>query len=280
MSRVRLCIGLMLLLVITVLMPAPVFAGFTWANAPAFGDMLDIKYQDYEILLSNPQVGDKLFGVGFISAIENQTAGNTAWQNVTSDGGEITAIFYDYTLKNVIQSGSAYDLYFEGGVIKFFWDSSPDRVASPKKGTNANPDADGGVWSNGILWLELQGVKGVVQSDQSGGSDPTYDETNATLTAHLDPITGFVSNQGKGLLDVVGGAFNYLFDSNHGWLYNPTADLALFTNLTDYSSSTPADRYPVRSSDPISGQHVPEPGTLVALLGGGLSALLLRRRRR
>lgn len=231
-------------------------AAFTWLNDPNLGDRLDIKYANFENRVLN--VGDDLFGVGYVTTIENLTAGNTAWANVT-DPGEITLIFNDYVVQSVSPTTA---IAFDGGQVQFFYDDSPDAdLTDPLQGTNIDPDAGQG-YSDGSLWLHLQGTSGVVMDDPLTLG---YDESNATLWADLDALTGFENNSGKGLFDVVGGDQAAAFNSNVGWNFNPTADMRLQSTLTDQGDPNGIGRYPIRSNDPIEGVYsIPEPaGALV-----------------
>jgi len=277
--RLLILVGLVACLGLLSLSPSAQ-AGFTWLNTPQPGDELEIKYADYENLVPN-QVGAQLFGVGYVSSIENVTTAQSAWQNLSTDGGQMTVIFKNYTLGEVLNEGTQLGLYFTGGNVTLYYDSTPEVLPpNPVQGTSAVPDADAGLpWSDGSVWLDLQGVGGLVQDNPA---TPLFDESTATLRALLDSLTGFGSNQGKGLLDVIGGTYGWLFDTNQGWSFNPTADMFLTSNLEDRTGRVPAGTYPVRSNDPLRGtaKNVPEPSSLIALLGMGLAALVVAARKR
>ena len=139
-------------------------ADFHWiaGKEPDNGDILEIKYNNYENLLAAPAVGQNLYGVGYITTISNYSKGNQPiWQELSTDGGELTVVFNNFTVGAVINAAPGVDgeIFFTGGDVDVFWDSSPDRGA-PLVGTNAQPDGSvGGTFSDGQLWVSLDGSK-------------------------------------------------------------------------------------------------------------------------
>lgn len=246
-------------------------AAFEWLSSPALGHKIEIKYRNFENLVGT--VGDDLFGLGYVTDIFDTTDAVPLWNYLTAGQGNLTVIFKDYLVADIQGSGNDTKVFFTGGLLNFYYTDSnaASGIPDPVQGTNADPDGANNAFDTGSLWLSLAGTSGAFLDDPA----TAFDESSATLGATLNGLTGFQNGDGLGLFDVIGGSQAFVFDNNPGFLFNPTADLVLSTDLDDQSSSVPDGSYPVRSNDPLQAVGVPAPGGLVALLGMWATASLL-----
>jgi len=275
---------LFILLGVAVLLSAsPAFGAFDWLVTPGGGDMLEIKYNNYESLVQN--VDDLLFGVGKVTSIGDLTSGtDPVWQDTTTDGGELTLVFYDYKVAYIDSSAGTYRVYFTGGKMDLYYDSTPNADNTKDiAGTNADPDGANNAYDDsdsGTPWLSLAAVAGLLSDDE----DTAFDESTATLYADLTALTGFQIGQGNGLLEVIGGEVASWFDGN---AFEGGADLSLQSTVRDRTvfpfggdPNYAAGDYRVRSNDPVLATYVPEPASAAIWVLLGLFGLMVARSRR
>jgi hypothetical protein len=143
---------------------------------------------------------------------------------------------------------------------------------------NTNRTTNGAADDDSTLWL--QGVIVPI------GALPDGTPILLRETIFFASGAGFYE---QGFVDIVGGSHAYLFERD---VYGPGRDLQLqltvqgpglngLPNSYTIPPDNAADRggWQVRSADPVTGTIIPEPATL-GLLGLGLAAIGLRRRRR
>ena len=139
-----------------------------------------------------------------------------------------------------IIAGPGFPVAFSGGTIKLYVDN------------DAALDNSIAGASDGALWLDLAG--------------------NGTLLGGASLVVSnpfpFTAAQGQGFLDVVGGPAGPLFDTN-----------TLFGADFLFTTTDPLNNNTFGGSFTISGDSVPEPGSL-ALVGAGLLGLVGLRRRK
>lgn len=199
------------------------------------------------------------WGVGNIQAITSTATGDTLWQ--TSVGERLTAMFYGI-VDNVVtfdgfdtSSNQKFAVRALGGYV--------DLYIRPGAGVNLNggPGARTGLDSyptatDGTLFLRMAFGAGVIYGD-------------STHTFQNSFSTGTVAGQGSGYLDVIGGAYADVFNTNA--IMDPNGGRHDFSfDLTVNAQGVPA-AWTVRGQGQAVGE-TPIPGTLL-LLGAGLAVL-------
>jgi hypothetical protein len=194
-------------------------------------------------------------------------------------GSHLVGYFKDYLYdgKNGPPFPAApFSLDSTGGTMKVFFD---DTFTSGGKFNPLYSLDDGGAVGHGIgydgfdggvadnanftLWLDMVGVGGIVPTDLSVTLHTTFD-------AATSPFTG----KGTGYLDIIGGDAEDLFTKN---VFGPNADLFLQSDIEAPGTAG----WPASSSDPIEGQVIPEPASLViwGLLAALVGLVAVRRRK-
>ncbi len=139
-------------------------------------------------------------------------------------------------------------MFFTGGVFNVYLDDSPD-FAATFPGTGV---------TDGINFLQLIGKTGILGFDNPG---TTFDETTTTLHSQINALTTPLTGTGNGYLEIVGGEYADLF-SGIG------AELFMQSDFAPPTLDRPGFGWPVVSEDPIVGNIVPEPSTIVLMIGG------------
>ncbi len=233
-----------------------VMISFVWTmNAVAFSlpaGPVEIKYKNWEELIDLDgdgafSVGDGLQGLMRITSIE--TLGGSPLWSQGGNGQEITGVFSGLTISAITPGFGNFDIDFTGGFMTLYLDSTPE-YEDPAIPTPASfLDSDSG---NPFLTADFNyGIK--------PGSFTT------TQNAIVNFLTNPLSGTGFYYLDVTGGDYGYLFDTDGLTVFDgSTRDIFGRSNITGPGNFG----FTYNSDDPAKA-YVPEPATLL-LLGAGL----------
>ena len=238
-------------------------AALDWQVEPTGGTKVDLKLSNWEEIIDDAtgaslafpnSPGDELRGIFKISSIIDSVSAVTYWSDGHA-GQELTGYFLGYLVKSITAIGGGQtQVDFSGGLAKIFIGSNAgSEVFDPTYG-NSDPGAPiphGDGYDDGELWLDLAAIGGVVQSDLT-----------ITLRSNFDSTTSPLNGSGIGFFDIVGGTGVSVFAPD---AVDPAPGSGGTTGeqdlkfLSDVSDGTAG--WPAKSSDPITGQIMPEPAS-------------------
>lgn len=287
----RLLIATMLLASI-VLVSSVASAGFLNMDT---GVTYQWKYRNWELLTDSQgiakdpaqiAVGDKIWGLLRVSSVYEKATATQIWSE-SGDNQEVTGYFRDLTVSSIVPAGAGFDVYFTGGVMDLYFDSTPDAGAPTPYigGVQANGyiqnfaqllAANPGYFNddNGVPFLSVAFDYGIVPGD-----------TSTTQLANVSALSDPLKGDGAFYADAVGGYLQHLFDSNIFHIDAANDNDFYGQSIITTQNPVGAGQVPetfgftYASEDPAELHTVPEPSTFL-LIGVGLCSCLLFRRKR
>jgi hypothetical protein len=217
------------------------------------GDQLQLKYQNFEVTANS--AGQNLYGLIYITSIEDVTKGTTVWAQGFNGQGQIAGYFNNYVSQGAVASGSLFDVRYTGGNVVLDYNPTVVHSLTGSLGTNANPDGNN-TFAVGTPFLIGTGLAGVLPS-----------APNVTLDSTINSLTAPISGTSFGNYTITGGLFASTITKTAG----------LQSNIN--SAIITGDPWPIESHDPLSvtvatpPTVTPEPSSIV-LIGLGSIGLL------
>jgi hypothetical protein len=232
-------------------------------------------YQSSSGGYGNADNTEDAWGIFKVTSIQSDDGFNTTLWFDGKDGEELTGIYYGldddfWTIDddgglNIQSVGAKIDMYLDSGTL---FNASPGPGA---RVGNTYPAV-----TDGSLFLTADFAPGIKYGDGNPGNDHIAYDNN--LDGTTSPFTG----DGAFYLDVTGGSYAYLFNSDRWNLTDDSGNTVARDFFGKFDTEAPGPfGWLVESDDPISGAAIPEPATM-ALLGSGLFGMVgskLRKKR-
>lgn len=196
------------------------------------------------------------WGVGNIQAITDRDTLTTLWSSSAAE--RLTTMFYGITDETVEWLGAdgagvnTWRALGVGGIVDIYLrpGAEVDITGGPaaRTGLDSYPTA-----TDGELFLRLALSPGVIFGDN-------------VHTFFSEFTDGAVASQGQGFLDVIGGSYAWLFDTDT--LQDPNGNFHDFQFDVTVSSQGAPSNWIVRGQGQMVGETVPTPATLLLLSTG------------
>jgi hypothetical protein len=202
------------------------------------------------------------------------------WQNESTDGAEITGIFWGITNLSAVQCTAAgAGICGTGGFLDLYWDSTPDGQLTTATTAQRTADDQFTNFTDGTFLVRLAFDSGIVPTDS--GIDIVGSQAPTNPTSFVSQADSYMSVDYSQV-----GPWTSLFDGDYFTTAFGQRDVRLRNIFNGPLPTTngwtvdDTDLIGAQSSDPFRVfTSVPEPATLL-LLGAGMAGLGFSSRRR
>ena len=206
----------------------------------------------------------------------------SVWNNETTDGAEITGMWWGVTNLASSDCPTGAAICANGGFLDLFWDKTPDAqlgIATPLDRTSDNTFNN---FTDGDFLVRLAFASGIATGnplvDIIGSTAPT----NSLFVGLANSYLNVADKNADGVIDSNDGLWAKAWDTDYFNTAFGKRDVRLrnvYNDMARWNGAPGSDVFGAESSDPLRVMTVPEPASM-SIFGLGLLGMGALRRRK